>query len=105
MASSPFRPARCVTTTRETLTARSPSGEGTPASGRPRAARFGILALVFAGVVINYIDRGNLALVAPAIAGERGFSSVQVGWVLSAFGWAYAIGQLPGGWLVDRVAS
>ena len=62
-----------------------------------------MLLLVFVTVVINYMDRANLALVGPAIAQEFHLSSIQLGLIFSAFGWAYAIGQLPGGWLVDRI--
>jgi len=30
---------------------------------------------------------------------------VQMGFVFSAFGWSYVIGQIPGGWLLDRFGS
>jgi ACS family D-galactonate transporter-like MFS transporter len=33
-----------------------------------------------------------------------GLDTAQMGLVLSAFGWTYALCQIPGGWLVDRVA-
>ena len=33
-----------------------------------------------------------------------GLDTAQMGYVLSAFGWTYALLQIPGGWLVDRVA-
>ena len=35
---------------------------------------------------------------------ELGIDTVHMGWILSAFGWTYAFCQIPGGWLVDRVA-
>jgi ACS family D-galactonate transporter-like MFS transporter len=73
-------------------------------AARPSRVRLGMLALVFVTVVINYMDRANLALVAPALAREFRLSSVQLGLIFSAFGWSYALGQLPGGWLVDRFA-
>ena len=72
-------------------------------AAKPGRVRIGMLALVFVTVVINYMDRANLALVGPAIAQEFHLSSIQLGLIFSAFGWAYAIGQLPGGWLVDRI--
>ena len=31
--------------------------------------------------------------------------SVGMGYVFSAFSWAYVIGQIPGGWLLDRFGS
>ncbi len=70
-----------------------------PASSR----RFLIMALLFVTVVINYLDRSNLSIAAPSIAGEFGLHPVQLGIVFSAFGWTYTPLQIPGGWLVDRV--
>src|SRR3954468_22380707 len=71
---------------------------------RPTRVRLRMLGLAFVTVVINYMDRSNLALLAPVIRQELALSSVQMGLLFSAFGWAYVAGQLPGGWLVDRVA-
>jgi ACS family D-galactonate transporter-like MFS transporter len=65
--------------------------------------RFLIMALLFVTVVINYLDRSNLSIAAPSIAGEFGLHPVQLGIVFSAFGWTYTPLQIPGGWLVDRV--
>ncbi|MDQ2668653.1 MAG: MFS transporter [Gemmatimonadota bacterium] len=61
------------------------------------------MALLFVSVTINYLDRSNLSITAPAMRAELGFDTAQMGYVLSAFGWTYAICQIPGGWLVDRV--
>jgi ACS family D-galactonate transporter-like MFS transporter len=47
------------------------------------------------------MDRSNLALLAPLVSKDLGLSSVQMGLLFSAFGWAYVAGQLPGGWIVD----
>jgi ACS family D-galactonate transporter-like MFS transporter len=66
-------------------------------------ARFVMLALIFITTVLNYVDRANLALTAPAIAAELGTDPAELGWLLSAFGWTYAASQIPGGWLVDRL--
>ena len=65
--------------------------------------RFLIMGLLFVTVVINYLDRSNLSIAAPSIAGEFGLHPVQLGVVFSAFGWTYTPLQIPGGWLVDRV--
>src|ERR1700761_5281546 len=65
--------------------------------------RFLIMGLLFVTVVINYLDRSNLSIAAPAIAGSFGLHTVQLGVVFSAFGWTYTPLQIPGGWLVDRV--
>ena len=70
---------------------------------RPSRSRYLIMVLLFVNVTINYLDRSNLSITAPAMRAELGFDTAQMGYVLSAFGWTYAICQIPGGWLVDRV--
>ncbi len=65
--------------------------------------RWLILALVFAGIVISYIDRGNLGLAAPSIMREFRIDPGAMGVLLSAFFWTYAIFQIPAGALIDRV--
>jgi len=65
--------------------------------------RWLIAMLLFVTVVINYLDRSNLSIVAPELMRDLSISPVQAGWILSAFGWTYAAMQIPGGWLVDRV--
>ena len=64
--------------------------------------RYGMLSLVFVNVVINYLDRSNLAIANSAVAADLNLSSVQMGYILSAFGWTYAILQIPGGILADK---
>ena len=60
------------------------------------------LVLLVAAVIINYIDRGNLALAAPLLKAEWGFSASQLGILFSAFFWSYTLMQFAIGWLVDR---
>jgi ACS family D-galactonate transporter-like MFS transporter len=69
---------------------------------RPTRSRFLIMVLLFVSVTVNYLDRSNLSITAPAMRAELGIDTAQMGYVLSAFGWTYAICQIPGGWLVDR---
>jgi MFS family permease len=57
--------------------------------------------LAFA-IFINYIDRGNLATAAPVIKNELHLSATQIGILLSAFYWTYAVSQLGAGWLAER---
>src|SRR3954464_8460511 len=64
--------------------------------------RFSILAFVFVNVVINYMDRSNISVAAPALAEDLQLTPVQLGLIFSAFGWTYALLQIPGGILVDR---
>ncbi len=69
---------------------------------KPTRMRYGMLALVFVNVVINYLDRANLSVAASALGKDLQLSSVQLGWILSAFGWTYALLQIPGGLIADR---
>jgi MFS transporter, ACS family, D-galactonate transporter len=70
---------------------------------KPSRVRQGVLAMLFLTVVINYLDRSNLSIAIPDIAGELQLDERHKGLLLSAFGWAYCAFQIPGGWLVDRV--
>ena len=74
----------------------SPAAERAGQQARTRV-RQGILALLFIGVVINYLDRANLALALPAIGLDLHLNPVTKGLILSAFGWTYAFMQIPGG--------
>lgn len=64
--------------------------------------RTALVMLVVAGVV-NYIDRATLAVANPLIREELGLSIADMGYLLSAFLWAYAFSQLPTGAMVDRL--
>jgi ACS family D-galactonate transporter-like MFS transporter len=77
---------------------------GVAAEERPTRSRYLIMAMLFVSVTINYLDRSNLSITAPAIRAELGFDTARMGYILSAFGWTYALCQIPGGWLVDRVS-
>ncbi len=67
--------------------------------------RHNILAMVFITVVINYLDRSNLSIAAAALQTELSINSVQMGYVFSAFAWTYALLQIPGGLLADKIKS
>jgi MFS family permease len=55
--------------------------------------------------LITYLDRVNISTAAPVISNEFGFDKVTMGAIFSAFVWAYAIFQVPGGWLSDRFGA
>ena len=62
-----------------------------------------ILALVFFGILISYVDRGNLSIATPALMREFRLSTSAMGYLLSAFFWTYGLFQLPAGFVVDRL--
>jgi ACS family D-galactonate transporter-like MFS transporter len=85
--------------------ARMPPSPSRPTAVLPQPrtqVRRHVLAMLFITVVINYLDRSNLSVAAPDLGRELGLDSVRKGLLFSAFGWAYAGFQIPGGWLVDR---
>jgi MFS family permease len=61
-----------------------------------------VLGLLALAVLINMMDRGNLSTVAPVLGQELHLSHQQLGWMMSAFFWVYAPGQLLAGSLTDR---
>src|SRR4051794_31019209 len=72
-------------------------------SARIRRTQIIALVLLVLSGVANYIDRATLAVANPLIREELGLSIADMGLLLSAFLWVYAIAQLPVGALVDRL--
>lgn len=64
--------------------------------------RWGFVALLVIGGVVNYLDRSTLSIANTTIAQEFGLDTVAMGLLLSAFSWPYAIANLPAGYLVDK---
>jgi MFS transporter, ACS family, glucarate transporter len=67
--------------------------------------RYTILCLLFFTTTINYADRASLSIAGSALQSELAINAVMLGYVFSAFGWAYVAAQIPGGWLLDRFGS
>ena len=82
-----------------------PSG-ATPARNESATrVRWLILFILFAVTTINYADRASLSIAGSAMQHALGLTPVTMGYVFSSFGWAYVIGQLPGGRLLDRFGT
>ncbi|MBP1763112.1 MAG: d-galactonate transporter [Firmicutes bacterium] len=67
--------------------------------------RWLVVAILFFITIINYADRASIALAGPALAKEFHMDALSMGYIFSAFGWAYVLCQLPGGYLLDRFGS
>jgi len=67
--------------------------------------RFWIIAVIFVLTTINYASRATLSIAGAPLAHELHISAVRMGYLFSAFGWAYVIAQIPGGALLDRFGS
>jgi len=63
-----------------------------------------IVFLLVLSAIINYVDRSNLSIAAPAIQRQFSLSPIQIGSMLSAFFWTYALMQISGiaGWFSDH---
>jgi MFS transporter, ACS family, hexuronate transporter len=98
-------------------TDRAPAAHATPADDDARMEadtaawaatpgtgyRWTICALLFAATTINYIDRQVLGILAPTLQGEIGWSESDYGDIVSWFSFAYALGFLGMGRLMDRI--
>ena len=70
-------------------------------SARPGAGA-GIIVLLAVAMFINYADRGSLSIVAPVLKDKLAIDNAQLGVLLSAFFWTYALSQPIAGALVHR---
>ncbi|MGB7582886.1 MAG: MFS transporter [Sedimentisphaerales bacterium] len=77
------------------------NGSGT----RPTCVRYWVVVFAVTLSVITYIDRVCISQAAPAMSKDLGFSTKQMGWAFSAFFWAYALFEIPSGWLGDRIGA
>jgi MFS family permease len=70
-------------------------------AARPTRVRFGVLAFACSLSMITYLDRVCFGTVAPFIQSEFGLSEKQLGLLFTAFALAYAVFEVPSGWLGD----
>jgi len=81
------------------------TGEHDSSASRPGRVRYLMVFMLFAATTVNYADRASLSIVGPAMQRQLHIDPITLGYVFSAFGWAYVIAQLPGGWMLDRFGS
>jgi ACS family glucarate transporter-like MFS transporter len=74
-------------------------------AGRSMPRRYVVVWLLFLATTVNYADRATLSIAGSPLARDLGLDAVEMGYIFSAFGWAYVIAQIPGGWLLDRFGS
>lgn len=68
-----------------------------------KKTRYFILAMIFIITSLNYGDRATLSMAASPMTQELGIDSVTMGYIFSAFAWAYVIGDWTNSrWLVTR---
>jgi ACS family glucarate transporter-like MFS transporter len=64
--------------------------------------RHRVIAVCSLMAVLLYLDRYCISFAEVYIKQDFGLTDTQVGWMLSAFFWTYALGQVFAGWLGDR---
>jgi len=69
---------------------------------RATSVRWRIVAWIVLASIVAYVLRFNMSVAGPAIMRDLGLSELQLGFILGAFAWTYALGSVPGGMLGDR---
>ncbi len=69
---------------------------------RPKATSI-VLFIICLMYLVTYVDRVNIGTAAPVIQKDLGLSNTELGFAFSAFAYPYALFQIAGGWLGDRL--
>lgn len=56
--------------------------------------RYLILLIIFIVTAVNYADRATLSIAGTEVAKELQLSAISMGYIFSAFGWAYLLMQI-----------
>jgi sugar phosphate permease len=64
-----------------------------------------VLFLICVMYALTYIDRVNVNTAGPVLQKDLHLDPSRLGWIFSAFGWAYVCLQVSGGWLSDRLGA
>lgn len=75
------------------------------AASRPTRMRLFVLGLVTAATMLNYLDRAVMSVAAKPMTAELAISPAVMGLIFSAFSWSYAVAQIPGGLVLDRLGT
>ncbi len=72
-------------------------------AAKPTHARYWVVVFAVSLAILSYIDRVCISQAAPVISRDLGFSKSEMGRVFGAFALAYALFEVPGGWLGDSI--
>ena len=75
------------------------------AAPRPSRARRVVLGFALAAMGVAYLDRVAISTAAPAMKADLGLSDTELGYAFSVFLLAYALFEVPSGWLADRFGA
>ncbi len=76
-----------------------------PTASKPTNVRYVMILLATLVAVLLYLDRICLSTAAVAVMEDLKIDRPTLDWLLGAFFWTYALGQLPAGWLSDRLGA
>lgn len=78
----------------------------TDASGvRVSKLRWGILAMLFAATVLNYVDRQTLSILASQVQKDLGIDDLGYARIVQYFLIAYAVSYVGAGWVTDKLGA
>ncbi len=75
------------------------------AAGVSSRARFGVVGFCFALAMITYVDRACIGALSGEIREDLGLSMTQMGYVFSAFAFAYALFEVPSAWWGEKIGA
>ena len=78
---------------------------GSPALGAPSRTRYFVVVFAVILAIIQYIDRVAISQAAPLISKDLGLDKEQMALVFSAFTLAYALFEIPTGYMGDRLGA
>ncbi|MBK5294443.1 MAG: MFS transporter [Acidobacteriia bacterium] len=73
----------------------------TTSSQTPTRTRYWVIVFAVTLAILAYIDRVCISMAAPIMSKDLGLSKKEMGSIFSAFALAYALFEIPGGWLGD----
>lgn len=74
-------------------------------SQTPTRKRYVVLGFTLVLMAIAYLDRVCISITAPQIKTDLGLNDAQMGYIFSAFTFAYALFEIPSGWAADRFGA
>jgi ACS family glucarate transporter-like MFS transporter len=78
---------------------------GSPALGVPSRTRYFVVVFAVVLAIVQYIDRVAISQAAPLISKDLGLDKEQMALVFSAFTLAYALFEIPTGYMGDRLGA
>src|SRR5262245_52126172 len=72
---------------------------------RPTVVRFAVLGGLCAAAALAYVSRNAIAVAESTVRADLRLKPEESGWLISAFFMSYAVGQIPGAWVGQRLGA